>query len=60
MSVRVSSPDSRTPLTSRPAQPKQVLVASVGTQPLVAAARPSDGPRRTLDSRPVLSSRYVR
>jgi 3D (Asp-Asp-Asp) domain-containing protein len=60
MSVRVSSPDSRRAVTSQPQQSKPTLVASLGQQTLTAGPQLSEGPRRSLDNRPRLSSRYAR
>ena len=60
MSVRVSTPDSRRPLISRPQQSKQTLVSNSRPQSIAAPAPPSEAPRRSLDDRPRLSSMYVR
>jgi 3D (Asp-Asp-Asp) domain-containing protein len=59
--VRVSSPDFRTPLMSQPPSPsKQIAVSNLRPQPIAAPPQPSEGPRRSLDDRPRLSSRYAR
>jgi 3D (Asp-Asp-Asp) domain-containing protein len=60
MSVRVSSPDSGRPLGSKPHLSKQTLVASLDPQPIAAPPQPSEGPRRSLEARPKLSSIYAR
>jgi 3D (Asp-Asp-Asp) domain-containing protein len=60
MSVRVSSPDSRRPLISKSQPSTQILVANLRPQAIAAPPQPSEGPRRSLDDRPRLSSIYAR
>ena len=60
MLVRVSPPDFRTSLISRPPQPPQAPVSNLRQQPIAAPPQPSQAPRRTLEDRPKLSSMYAR
>ena len=60
MLVRVSPPDFRASVISQPQQLRPLAVSNLQQQPTTAPLQPSQGPRRSLEDRPKLSSMYAR
>jgi len=60
MPVRVSPPDFRASVISQPQQLRPLPVSNLRPEVMAAPLQPSQGPRRSLEDRPKLSSRYAR
>ena len=60
MLVRVSPPDFRGSVTWQPQQLRPLPVSNLRPEVMAAPLQPSQGPRRSLEDRPKLSSRYAR
>ncbi|PYI91223.1 MAG: hypothetical protein DME97_14855 [Verrucomicrobia bacterium] len=60
MLVRVSPPDFRASVISQPQQLRPLPVSNLRPEVMAAPLQPSQGPRRSLEDRPKLSSRYAR
>jgi hypothetical protein len=60
MLVRVSPPNFRTSVISQPQQLGQAPVSNSQQQPITAPPQSPQAPRRSLEERPKLSSRYAR